>query len=118
MNKATNITQKVSAVILALVSLWIAVASWLNYSFVSPWQGKVSELTSKNISLMAVFSVGYWPLTIILVISCATAAFYLFKQKPMPIAFNIALVFTFIISAIFIHILAVSTGFELHAIKG
>lgn len=117
MSKATDITQKVSAVILVLISLWITVVSWLNYSFVSPWQGNVSELANKNVSLMAVFSAGYWPLTILLVISCATAAFYLFKQKPMPIAFNIALVITFIISAIFIHMLAVSTGFELHAIK-
>ena len=89
MNKAINITQKVSAVILVLVSLWIAVVSWLNYSFVSPWQGKISELINNNASLMAVFSARYWPLTILLVISCATTSFSLFKQKPMPIALNI-----------------------------
>ena len=117
MSKVTNIAQKVSASILVLVTLWIVVVSWLNYSFVSPWQGRVHDLPEKNVSLMAVFSASYWPLTIVVAICCATVAFYLFKQKSLPIVFNVALVFVFIVSAIFIHMLAVSTGFELHAIK-
>ena len=116
MNKAA-ITQKASAVILVLVTLWNAVVSWLNYSFVSEWQGRISELTDNNASLMTLFSVGYWPITIIVVMSCAVTAFYLFKQNTLPILFNIALVIVFVVSAIFIHILAVSTGFELHAIN-
>lgn len=118
MNKATNITQKISAVILALVSLWISVVSLLNFSFVAQWQGSASELAQNNVSLMTVFSVGCWPLTILLGMSYATTAFFLFKKKPRAVVFNVALVCTFIISAIFIHILSVSTGFELHPIKG
>ncbi|MDH5179514.1 MAG: hypothetical protein OEZ39_05295 [Gammaproteobacteria bacterium] len=116
MNKAA-ITQKVSAVILVLVTLWAAIVSWLNYSFVSEWQGRISELTDNNASLMAVFSVGYWPVTILIVMSCAVTTFYLFKNNTLPILFNVALVIIFVVSTMFIHMLAVSTGFELHAIS-
>ena len=116
MNKE-KIIQKTTAIILSIVSLWGAVVSWLNYGFVSQWQGSVSELAEKNVSLMAVFSVTYWPLTVLLVISCAITAYYLFKNNTLPILLNISLIFAYVISVIIIHVLAVSNGFELYAIN-